>query len=311
MLAPRGAGGSEVLAAVYDILRADFAALLQAMDGLPTAIRLLDPPRHEFLPDITDLAVQSAVAAAIGAEVPDPSRLRAVRRLRENNPMLGVRGVRLAMLMPELARLQIRALLEATIAARRAGGDPRPELLVPMVADPAELDAVRRVRDEVATWLGEPELASQVPLGAMIETPRAALLAGPIAARCDFLSLGTNDLSALVWGLSRDDAEAELLPRYRELGVLAQSPFERLDVTGAGALIRAAVTDARARHPDIPVGVCGEHGAEPSALQFFAELGVNYVSCVPSAIPLIRFAAARLARAWPHHWRTDPEGTSQ
>ncbi|GAA2220385.1 pyruvate, phosphate dikinase [Nonomuraea monospora] len=272
MLAPRGASGAEAFAALYEILRAEFAALLAATDGLPLVIRLLDPPRHEFLPDTT------------------------VQRLREVNPMLGVRGVRLAILMPELARCQIRALVEATEAARRAGGDPRPRLLVPMVADPGEVDAVRRLVDEVADRPGKGEPGRRIPIGAMIETPRAALMADALATRADFLSFGTNDLSALVWGLSRDDAEAELLPGYRELGVLPESPFELLD-TAVRDLVASAIAAARAVRPGIEAGVCGEHAAEPSALRAFADIGVTYVSCVPSAVPLVRFAAARLAAA--------------
>ncbi|MEU4981821.1 putative PEP-binding protein [Streptomyces sp. NPDC021969] len=282
---------TEGLAAVHAFLRAEITDVLAAMDGLPVTVRLLDPPRHEFLPDLTEA---SLTAAATGAPA-DRDRLDLTRRLHEHNPMLGVRGVRTGILLPALTAVQIKALAEATHALRRSGHDPRPELLVPMVSTPGELDFVRGVLDDVCARLGSTPAETGISLGAMIETPRAALLARPLARRADFLSLGTNDLTALVWGLSRDDAEHHLLPAYQDLGLLDTSPFARLDVEAVGLLARRVADDARAVRPGITLGVCGEQAADESAVRFFAEAGYDHVSCAPPRIPLARLAAARAA----------------
>lgn len=286
---------AEDLDSVGAILRAEITDVLISMEGLPVTIRLLDPPRHEFLPDLTELALTSA---ATGAPT-DKDRLDIVRRLYEHNPMLGVRGVRTGVLLPMLTAVQIRALVEATLALRRAGRDPRPELLVPMVSTPAELDFIRNAVDDVYARLGisQAEAGAPLPLGAMIETPRAALLARSIARRSDFLSLGTNDLTALVWGLSRDDAERHLLPAYQDIGLLAESPFARLDIEGVGALARQVADEAKAVRPDIRLGVCGEQATDEAAVRFFAEAGFDYVSCVAPRVPLARLASAQAAMA--------------
>lgn len=281
LLSPPGPESAEALRALETLLRADFVELLSAMSGLPVVIRLLDPPRHEFLPDLVELTAEAAAVRHAGGE-PDVDRVDAVRRLSERNPMLGVRGARLGILVPDLTTTQVRAILDAARLVRRAGGDPRPELLLPMVADPSEVDEIRRLTGPLP-----------VPLGVMIETPRAALLAAELAPLVDFFSIGTNDLTALVWGLSRDDAEQDLLPAYRALGVVPASPFEEFDVRGVGSLVRAAVTGGRAANPDLVVGVCGEHAAESAAVAFFAELGVDYVSCSPPRVPVAALAAAR------------------
>lgn len=268
---PPGPGRTMALDDLRDLLRADLTALLIAADGLPVAVRLLDPPAHEFN------------AGPPGAA------------LAERNPLLGVRGVRLNLLMMDLAAAQIDALAAAAAAARRAGARPMPELLVPMVAAAGELDAVRGLLDEASgrlPWLAGP---FDVPVGAMIETPRAALLAGELAARSDFLCLGTNDLTALTWGLSRDDAESELLPRYSDLAIVPASPFVELDIDGVGALLRQAVSLARSARPGLPVGVCGEHAASEGAVSFCAGIGVDYVSCSPPLVPVARLACARAA----------------
>ncbi|MER7786962.1 putative PEP-binding protein [Streptomyces sp. NPDC097640] len=293
LMARPGPEMAEDLAAMRALLRAEITDVLGAMDGLPVTIRLLDPPRHEFLPDLTELALTSA---ATGAPA-DRDRLDITRRLHEHNPMLGVRGVRLGVLLPMLTTVQIQALAEAALAVRRAGGDPRPELLVPMVSTPAELDFVRGLLDDVCHRLGTSRKEAGISLGAMIETPRAALLARSIARRADSLSLGTNDLTALVWGLSRDDAERHLLPAYQDLGLLAESPFARLDLEVVGALARRVADEARAVRPDITLGACGEQAADAAAVRFFAEAGFDHVSCAPPRIPLARLAAARAAVA--------------
>ncbi|MFE9765018.1 putative PEP-binding protein [Streptomyces sp. NPDC005808] len=293
LMARPGPDMTEDLHTVHGLLRAGMTDVLAAMDGRPVTIRLLDPPRHEFLPDLTEL---SLTTAATGAPA-DRDRLDITRRLHEHNPMLGVRGVRMGVLLPALTAVQIRALVEATLALRRAGRDPRPELLVPMVSAPAELDFVRGMLDDVCAHLGTSRAQAGISLGAMIETPRAALLAGSIARRADSLSLGTNDLTALVWGLSRDDAEQHLLPAYQDLGLLAESPFARLDVEAVGTLARQVAAEARAVRPDITLGVCGEQAADAAAVRFFAEAGFDHVSCAPPRIPLARLAAARAAVA--------------
>ncbi|GAA5016876.1 putative PEP-binding protein [Streptomyces siamensis] len=293
LMARPGPDMAEDLGTIHTFLRAEITDILVAMDGLPVTIRLLDPPRHEFLPDLTELSLTTAAGGAPA----DRDRLDITRRLHEHNPMLGVRGVRMGVLLPALTAVQIKALTEATHALRRAGRDPRPELLVPMVSTPAELDFVRGILDDVCTRLGTSSAEAGISLGAMIETPRAALLARSLARRADFLCLGTNDLTALVWGLSRDDAEQHLLPAYQDMGLLDASPFARLDVEAVGTLARQVADEARAVHPDITLGVCGEQAADETAVRFFAEAGYHHISCAPPRIPLARLAAARAAAA--------------
>jgi pyruvate,orthophosphate dikinase len=277
--------------------QAEFRAILEAMDGLPVTIRLLDPPVHEFLPDLADLSVKvTAAEAAGGATLGDKRRLATVRRMTERNPMLGIRGIRLGLLLPSLYEMQVRALLDATADRLVAGGDPRPEILVPMVSTAAELAPVRGYADRVAgevRQLVEPALG--VPVGSMIEVPRAALTAAQLADAVDFFSIGTNDLTQMTWGLSRDDADKRLLSTYQQLGLIKESPFKTIDTDGVGALISAAVRAARGRRPGIEIGVCGEHAADPASIQFFHEAGVDYISCAPPFIPLARYAAGRAA----------------
>ncbi|WP_229402999.1 putative PEP-binding protein [Micromonospora okii] len=290
------AATSEALDRLRETLRDDFVAMLRVMDGLPVTVRLLDPPRHEFLPDLTRLEVAEAVARAGGGAGPDPVALAAARRLRETDPMLGVRGIRLGVLDPRLLEAQLAALVEATALARRDGGDPRPELLVPMVTVPAELELVRERLAEAYERFGAAG-AEPMPVGAMVETPRAALLAGELARVADFLSIGSNDLTALVWGLSRDDAERELVPRYRELGLIEASPAARWDDDGVGVAVRRAVVAARRVRPGIGVGICGEHALDPAAVRLLVRLGADYVSCSPARLPVARLTVARVTVA--------------
>ncbi|MBL1101023.1 putative PEP-binding protein [Streptomyces coffeae] len=293
LMARPGPDMTEDLATLHMLLRAEITDVLAAMDGLPVTIRLLDPPRHEFLPDLTELSLTTAATSAPA----DRDRLDITRRLHERNPMLGVRGVRMGVLLPMLTAVQIKALAQATLALRRAGRNPRPELLVPMVSASAELDFVRGMLDDVCAHLGTSPAEAGISLGAMIETPRAALLTRSIARRADSLSLGTNDLTALVWGLSRDDAEQHLLPAYQDMGLLAASPFALLDVEAVGTLARQVADEARAVRPDITLGVCGEQAADAAAVRFFAEAGFDHISCSPPRVPLVRLAAARAALA--------------
>ena len=288
----------DALDALLPLQRDDFAGLLQAMDGLPTTIRLIDPPLHEFLPDLTELAVRVAVAPE-----PDPldvALLAAVRRMHEQNPMLGLRGVRLGLTLPGLFALQVRAIAEATVALRQDGADPRPEIMVPLVGSVRELQLVReeaeRVLAEVAERSGVP---LSIPIGCMIELPRAALTAHRIAEEADFFSFGTNDLTQTTWGFSRDDVERAFFADYLQNGVLTISPFETLDADGVGALVRAGVTGGRSTKPGLHLGVCGEHGGDPESIHFFHDAGLDYVSCSPFRVPIARLEAGRAAVANP------------
>ncbi|PPA58824.1 pyruvate, phosphate dikinase [Micromonospora chalcea] len=289
-------GPAEVGAALDALLplqRADFVGLLTAMDGLPVTVRLLDPPLHEFLPPLAELTARVAGAQARGEEPGhDGVLLAAVRRMHETNPMLGLRGVRLGLVVPGLFAMQVRALAEAAAQRVRAGGDPRPEIMVPLVGDVRELAAVA---DEARRVLAGVPDAPEIPIGTMIETPRAALTAGDIAAEARFFSFGTNDLTQMTWAFSRDDVEGAFFSTYLERGIFPVSPFESIDATGVGRLVRLAVAEGRAARPDLTVGVCGEHGGDPDSIGFFAAAGLDYVSCSPYRVPVARLAAGRAA----------------
>jgi pyruvate,orthophosphate dikinase len=285
------------LAELLPLQRADFVALFAAMDGAPVTIRLLDPPLHEFLPDRTELAVRVALARAGGTVVEHDVRLlAALDRLHEVNPMLGLRGVRLGFAVPGLFAMQARAVAEAALDARYQGHDVHPEIMVPLVATAPELAITRReLAVVIAEVARERDQDLHVPIGTMIELPRAAVTAGSIASSADFFSFGTNDLTQTVWGFSRDDVEAAFFPEYFAARVFASSPFETLDRDGVGRLIRLAVEDGRHTDPKLPIGVCGEHGGDPASIHFFAELGIDYVSCSPFRVPVARLEAARAA----------------
>lgn len=286
------------LAALLPLQRQDFVGILRAMDGLPVTIRLLDPPLHEFLPDHTELAVRIASAQARGEE-PDAHEvelLGAVNRMHEENPMLGLRGVRLGLVVPGLVAMQVRAIGEAVAERLQAGGAPKAEIMVPLVGDVREL---RIVREEVQRVLGEVSreagLSVGCPVGTMIELPRAALTAGRIAEAAEFFSFGTNDLTQTTWGFSRDDVEAEFFSAYLDKGVFPTSPFETLDREGVGRLVGIAVAEGRATRPDLTIGVCGEHGGDPDSVHFFHTAGLDYVSCSPFRVPAARLEAGRAA----------------
>ncbi|MDC5695975.1 pyruvate, phosphate dikinase [Intrasporangium calvum] len=276
----------------------EFTTLLTVMEGLPVVVRLLDPPLHEFLPDLVDLSVAAAVAAAQG-EAEDPvaeKRLAAVRRLHEANPMLGLRGVRLLLVHPEVAEVQVRALAEAAARLLAEGRNVRPEVMLPLVAEVAELSAAReRLESVIADVAARHGTTLDIPVGVMIELPRAALTAGALAAHADFFSFGTNDLTQTTWGISRDDAEASFLAAYREEGIIAADPFQTLDEVGVGALVRTAVEQGRATRRDLELGVCGEHAGDPTSIGFFAGAGIDYLSCSPPRVPVARLEAGRQA----------------
>ena len=287
----------QALAALLPLQQADFRELFTAMDGLPVTVRLLDPPLHEFLPDLTELSVRVARAEERGRRDEEGERLlRAVQRLHEQNPMLGLRGVRLGLVVPGLFAMQVRAVAQAAAERRAAGGDPRPEIMIPLVGTARELELVRQDAERV---IAEVERDSgvrlDIPLGTMIELPRAALTADQIARSADFFSFGTNDLTQTVWGFSRDDVEASFFPAYLEQGVLRVSPFETLDTEGVGTLVRGAARAGREVREDLKLGVCGEHGGDPASVHFFHEVGLDYVSCSPFRVPVARLEAGRAA----------------
>ena len=285
----------QALDALLPLQREDFTRVLEAMDGLPVTIRLIDPPLHEFLPDRTELAVRVALAEARGEEHESDLRmLQAVNRLHEHNPMLGLRGVRLGLVLPGLFALQVRAIAEAACERHRLGGDPRAEIMIPLVGSIQELELVieeaSRVLAEVAQTY---DCNLRFPIGTMIELPRAAVTAGQIAEAADFFSFGTNDLTQTTWGFSRDDVEAAFFSAYLDKGVFGVSPFESIDREGVGALVRMAVDNGRAVRPELKCGVCGEHGGDPDSVHFFDEVGLDYVSCSPFRVPVARLEAGR------------------
>ena len=295
------ADGDEERQAALDALeplqKQDFLEIFEVMDGLPVTVRLLDPPLHEFLPDLTELSVRVALAEERGE--PDEGNLRllaAVRGMHESNPMLGLRGVRLGLVVKGLFAMQVRAIAEAACERKKAGGDPRPEIMIPLVGAVQELEAIREESVRVLAEVFESE-GCEVPglLGTMIEVPRAALTAGEIAGSAEFFSFGTNDLTQMTWGFSRDDVEAAFFHQYLDKGIFGVSPFESLDREGVGRLVQIAADAGRAARPDLKLGVCGEHGGDPDSVHFFHEVGLDYVSCSPFRVPVARLEAGRAA----------------
>jgi pyruvate, orthophosphate dikinase len=290
---------SHALAELLPPQRQDFIEILEAMDGYPVTIRLLDPPLHEFLPDYTELSVQVAVAEATGEQDKEAAALLSeVQRLHEQNPMLGMRGVRLGLVVPGLFSLQVRAIAEAAATLIQRGLNPQPEIMVPLVAAVQELESVREM---AAATVGEVAKEAGVDLsfliGTMIELPRACITADQIAEAAEFFSFGTNDLTQTTWGFSRDDVEASFFTEYLDGGIFGVSPFESLDVDGVGGLVSMAVERGRAARPDIKLGICGEHGGDPDSIHFFESVGLDYVSCSPFRVPIARLEAGRASVA--------------
>jgi pyruvate, orthophosphate dikinase len=293
ILAEDDAERQAALAELEPLQRGDFVDILEAMDGLPVVIRLLDPPLHEFLPDLTELSVKVALAGDQATEA-DRTLLDAVRRLHEQNPMLGLRGVRLGLVVPGLYAMQVRAIAHAAADRLKAGGNPHAEIMIPLVGAVQELEIAREQAEEVlAQVVQETGVAGHTLIGTMIEVPRAALTAGQIASAADFFSFGTNDLTQMGWGFSRDDVEGSFFGRYIEMGVFGVSPFETLDPDGIGRLVRMAVEEGRKTRPDLVIGVCGEHGGDPDSVHFFHHAGLDYVSCSPFRVPVARLEAGR------------------
>ena len=276
----------------------DFLEMLEVMDGKAMTVRLIDPPLHEFMPALIELETKVAVGKATGALDPaDEAMLVEVRRMHEQNPMLGLRGVRLGIYLPGLFALQIRALCEAAADLVARGLDPRPEIMVPLVGSVRELQLVREEAEGIIASVAAARGVdlSGVSIGAMIELPRAAMTAEDLAEEADFFSFGTNDLTQTVWGFSRDDVEGVFFPQYIEAGIFGVSPFESIDVHGVGTLVSEGVRRARSTKPNIKLGVCGEHGGDPQSIHFFHNVGLDYVSCSPFRVPVARLEAGRAA----------------
>ncbi len=285
-----------VIAEMEPLQRADFVGIMMAMSGLPVTIRLLDPPLHEFLPSLVVLSTEMARADALNEEVSprDRALFAAVNRLHEANPMLGLRGVRLGILIPELYKMQVRALVHAFLEVKKLGHDPHPEIMIPLVATQRELLYLREsLAEELEETFKGSGIVYEIPIGTMIETPRAAITADRLGVHTDFFSFGTNDLTQLTWAFSRDDVESTFLPRYLDLELLPFNPFESLDEAGVGILLRTAVDLARGLRSDFKLGVCGEHGGDPRSIHFFHSLGIDYVSCSPFRVPIARLESGR------------------
>ena len=276
--------------------RADFVGIMMAMSGLPVTVRLLDPPLHEFLPPLAELMAHMARAEALNEEIParDIAVFAAVKRMHESNPMLGLRGVRLGILIPELYKMQVRALVHALLEVRKLGHDPKPEVMIPLVATQRELLYLRETLEvEIKKTFKGTGQSEEIPIGTMIETPRAAITAERLGVYADFFSFGTNDLTQLTWAFSRDDVESSFLPRYLDLELVPFNPFESLDQAGVGILVKTATDQARSIRPDFKLGVCGEHGGDPSSIHFFDRIGLDYVSCSPFRVPVARLESGR------------------
>ncbi len=284
-------GGRRALEKLLPMQRGDFEGIFEAMDGYPVTIRLLDPPLHEFLPHDGKESVR--LAQTLG--IPRTELSRIVAALRESNPMLGHRGCRLGIVYPEITEMQARAIFEAAVRVSRRGIDVHPEIMVPLVADVAELRhqraVIERAAEAVMGVMGE---RVEYMIGTMIELPRAALTADEIAHEAEFFSFGTNDLTQATLGVSRDDA-GRFLGTYVDTQVLTSDPFVSIDAEGVGELVRLACERGRATRQGLKLGICGEHGGDPTSVAFFERVGLDYVSCSPYRVPIARLAAAQAA----------------
>jgi len=299
ILAEDEAGRLAPLAQLLTVQVEDYLGIFSAMDGLPVTVRLLDPPLHEFLDSPRDLAVEVAKLECSGADaatlMAKKKLLALVDSMHEQNPMLGLRGCRLGIMYPEIYGMQVRAITLAACQLRAAGKDPRPEIMIPLVSVVAELEVLRAESEKiVAEVQAEQGCSFEIPIGTMIELPRAASTADEIGKVADFFSFGTNDLTQTTFGFSRDDVEAMFIPRYLERKILARNPFETVDV-GVAKLVKMGCDLGRSTNPNIKLGVCGEHGGDPESVKIFHAIGLSYVSCSPYRVPLARLAAAQAA----------------
>jgi pyruvate,orthophosphate dikinase len=271
----------------------DFVGILEAMDGLPVTVRLLDPPLHEFLPDHEELKIKQAKGEATDDDI---KLLKAAEYWREANPMLGTRGCRLGIIKPGLYRMQVRALMQAAVDRKRAGGNPIVEIMIPLIVSEEELRLLEQwCREEANAVLRDSGVDLSYLVGTMVETPRAALVADRVAGVAEFFSFGTNDLTQMTFGFSRDDIEGRFMSEYLEHKLLPDNPFDSLDIDGVGQLVRMGVEKGRAARADLKLGICGEHGGDPRSVFFCHDVGLDYVSCSPYRVPIARLAAAHAA----------------
>ncbi len=271
---------------------ADFVEILDAMDGLPVTVRLLDPPLHEFLPSVEELKVKQAAKGKLSKK--EQQMLEAAEHWSEHNPMIGTRGVRLGVIKPGLYAMQVRALLAAAARLREQGKKPIVEIMIPLTVTREELALARSwVQEEIDAAFAGSRRKPHITIGTMIETPRAAIRADELAEAADFFSFGTNDLTQLTFGFSRDDVESHMMPEYLQLGLLPRNPFDSIDQTGVGDLVRMGADRGRSTKPDLKLGVCGEHGGDPDSIRLFFDAGLDYVSCSPFRVPVARLAAAQ------------------
>ncbi len=299
ILAESDEGRDAALAQLLEAQVGDFLGIFEAMDGLPVTVRLLDPPLHEFLDSPRELEVEIVKDECAGV---DPTALAGKRKLlslidsmAEMNPMLGLRGCRLGIMFPELYAMQVRAITKAACDLKKAGKDPRPEIMIPLVSLKAELETLRGETEHVIAQVkAECGVEIHIPIGTMIELPRAAVMAEEIGSVADFFSFGTNDLTQTTFGFSRDDIEAKFLPRYLERKIVSRNPFETID-EGVAKMVEMGCAGGRKANPGIKLGVCGEHGGDPESVKTFYAIGLDYVSCSPYRLPLARLAAAQAA----------------
>ncbi len=270
----------------------DFEEILDAMDGLPVTVRLLDPPLHEFLPSVEELRVKAATEGSLSAR--EEKELAAAESWAEHNPMIGTRGVRLGVVKPGLYSMQVRALMAAAAELRKRGKNPIVEVMIPLTVSREEMHVARGwVQEAIDEAVKGLRKKPEVTIGTMIETPRAALRADEIAEEADFFSFGTNDLTQMTFGFSRDDVESRMMPAYLEQGLLKRNPFETIDIDGVGELVKLGAQRGRAVNKKLKLGVCGEHGGDPESIALFYEAGLDYVSCSPYRVPIARLAAAQ------------------
>jgi len=299
ILAETSAARTAALDELLPYQRADFDGLFEAMDGYPVIIRLIDPPLHEFMPDEEKL-LEEVITMHVKGETKGLAEkeklLASIRSMHESNPMMGLRGVRLSIYMPEIVEMQVRAIFEAAADCTKRGIVVKPEVMIPLTGTVAELKWIQPRLERIAkAVMDEKKVSFHYKFGTMIEIPRAAVTAAEIAGLAEFFSFGTNDLTQMTFGYSRDDAERNFLIKYVEEGILPKNPFQTLDRDGVGRLMRMAVDDGRRARPDLEVGICGEHGGDPDSIEFCHLIGNNYVSCSPFRVPVARLAAAQAA----------------
>src|SRR5574339_137364 len=299
ILAGPGEERNQKLNELLPYQRKDFDGLFEAMNGYPVIIRLIDPPLHEFMPDEEKL-LEEVITMRVKGETdglePKEKLLKSIRDLHESNPMMGLRGVRLSIAMPEIVEMQVRAIFEAAADCTLRGIVVKPEVMIPLTGTVKELEWIQPRLERIAkAVMEEKKIKFEYKFGTMIEIPRAAVTAGEVAQRAQFFSFGTNDLTQMTYGYSRDDAERNFLITYQEQGILETNPFQSLDRGGVGKLMDMAISESRKTRPNLEVGICGEHGGDPSSIEWCHIIGNNYVSCSPFRVPIARLAAAHSA----------------